>query len=180
MTRPQPSIERRPGSIRERRLTFPETVWGPLALGSLLGIVGLAGLATGQPWLFPSLGPTAYLIAEQPEQSSARVWNTVVGHLVGLATGILAVTLLGVGTAPSPMSTGRLAPVRVGASVVAALATLPILNLLRASHPPAAATMLLITLGGLPPTSHTALTVLAGSATLAIMGAGFRNLKRTS
>lgn len=173
-----PQAEDRPGLIRGRLAGLPEPVWGPLAVGSMLGAVGLIGLAAGQPWLFPSLGPTALLIAEQPDQPSTRPWNTVVGHLIGLGAGLLAVVLLGASNAPAPMATGQLVPVRVGASVLAAVLAMPALALLRASHPPAAATMLLVALGGLPPTARTVASVAAGTLILATLGIGSRALRR--
>lgn len=52
--------------------TLADPVWGPIAVGSVLGAVGLIGLAAGQPWLFPSLGPTAFLHAEKPDQPPSR------------------------------------------------------------------------------------------------------------
>jgi len=54
MSKVEPQIEK----ARRGRViaVVPDMVWGPLA-------VGLIGLAAGQPWLFPSLGPTAYLLA---------------------------------------------------------------------------------------------------------------------
>ena len=166
--------------IRGRLAKIPEPIWGPLAVGSLLGAVGLIGLAAGQPWLFPSLGPTAFLVAEQPSQPSSRLWNSVVGHLVGLAAGLLAVALLGADAAPSPMETGKLDPIRVGAAVLAAVLTMPTLSYLRASHPPAAATMLLVALGGLPPTGRTAGAVAAGVLILAGLGKGCIALRRSA
>lgn len=155
----------------------PDAVWGPTAVGGLLLAVGLIALAAGQPWLFPSLGPTAFLQAEQPSQRSSRFYNTVVGHLVGLAAGVAAVLLLGASAAPGVMAAGDLTPVRLWAAVLSAVLTMPALALLKASHPPAAATMLLVALGGLPPTWRTAGTVAAGVLILAALGEGVRYLR---
>ena len=41
--------------------TVPDPIWGPLAVGSMMLGVGSIALAAGRPWLFPSLGPTAFL-----------------------------------------------------------------------------------------------------------------------
>ncbi len=92
---------------------IPDIVWAPLVAAFLMLIPGLIGLLAHQPWLFPSLGPTAFLQAEQPEQPTARFYNTVVGHLHGLVAGILAVLILGASTAPAVLATGKLTPVRV-------------------------------------------------------------------
>jgi hypothetical protein len=149
-----------------------------LAVGSLLLAVGLIGLAAGQPWLFPSLGPTAFLQAEKPGEPSARFYNTVVGHLVGLGAGLAAVWLLGASTAPGVLAAQELAPARVWAAVLSAVLTMIGLSLLRASHPPAAATMLLVALGGFEPTWKSAGTIVAGVLILAILGEGVRFLRR--
>ena len=61
---------------------------------ALILIVALTAFWAGQPWLFPSLGPTAYLLAKYPELPSSRIYNCVVGHLVGLASGFAAVAHL--------------------------------------------------------------------------------------
>jgi hypothetical protein len=139
--------------------------------------VGLVGLAAGQPWLFPSLGPTAFLQAETPDQKSSRFYNTVVGHLIGFAAGVAAVLLLGAQHAPNVLVARELVPLRVWASVLSAVLTMLGLSLLKASHPPAAATMLLVALGGFSPSWKSAGTVMAGVLILAVLGEGVRHLR---
>lgn len=158
--------------------TMPDVVWGPLAVGALMAVAGLIGLAAGRPWLFPSLGPTAYLQAEVPGKPSSRFYNTVVGHLVGLAAGVAAVLLLGGDGAPPVLADKELSAVRVGAAVVASGLTMLGLALLKASHPPAAATTLLVALGGIGPTWSDAGNVVAGVVVVASFGEGVRYLRR--
>ena len=50
----------------------PDLLWEPLSGGLLVLVPGLLGLLTGNVWLFPSLGPTAYLQAANPQHESAR------------------------------------------------------------------------------------------------------------
>ncbi|MDZ8053379.1 MAG: hypothetical protein RMX68_014275 [Aulosira sp. ZfuVER01] len=45
----------------------PDIIWAPLTSAALILIVGLLGWVAHQPWLFPSLGPTVFLQAEQPQ-----------------------------------------------------------------------------------------------------------------
>ena len=40
---------------------IPDMIWSPLATGGLILTIGLLGMAFGQPWLFPSSAPTAFL-----------------------------------------------------------------------------------------------------------------------
>jgi hypothetical protein len=157
--------------------SVPDKVWAPLGAGGLILIVGLIGLLAGQPWLFPSLGPTAFLQVETPEQRTARFYNVVVGHLLGLGAGLLAVTLLGAGDAPAVLLTKELIPVRVWAAVLAVVLNMLGGLLLRASHPPAAATTLLVALGGFKPTVHDTLTVIIGVLIVAIIGEGLRRVR---
>jgi hypothetical protein len=74
---------------RRRRVRVPTVLWAPLTAAGLVLEVGLLGVLTDQPWLYPSLGPTALMQAEFPEQKSARFFDIVVGHLVGLGAGLL-------------------------------------------------------------------------------------------
>ncbi|MFB9993906.1 HPP family protein [Deinococcus oregonensis] len=153
-----------------KRPTIPDTVWAPLSAAALILFIGLVGLATHQPLLFPSLGPTAFLQTETPDQPSARPYNVVTGHLVGLLAGFLAVWVCGAGDAPSVLSVHQLTAPRVWASVLAILLTLLVGLLLRASHPPAAATTLLASLGGFSPTVQSTVTVMSGVLGVALLG----------
>ncbi|MEG4107917.1 HPP family protein [Microcoleus sp. S13_C5] len=171
--------ENHSSSQQKRRwpASVPDKVWAPLGAGGLILVVGLIGLLAGQPWLFPSLGPTAFLQVETPDQRSARFYNTVVGHLLGLGAGLLAVTLLGAGDAPAVLSTKELTPVRVWAAAIAIALNMLGGLLLRASHPPAAATTLLVALGGFKPTVHDTLTVIIGVLIVATVGEVLRRIR---
>ncbi|WP_045234533.1 HPP family protein [Deinococcus pimensis] len=152
----------------------PDAVWAPLAAAALMLAAGGVGLLVAQPLLFPSLGPTAFLQAETPDQPGARPFNVIVGHLVGLLAGFGSALLLGATNAPSVLATHELTAPRVWASVLAVLLTLLGGLLLRASHPPAAATTLLASLGGFPPTVRSFLTVMAGVLIVAALGEALR------
>ncbi|MFL5342750.1 MAG: HPP family protein [Gemmataceae bacterium] len=155
----------------------PEVVWAPLAGAALTLLPGLLGLAVGQPWLFPSLGPTAYLQAAYPQSVTARLRNVLAGHLLGALAGFAAVFLLGAASAPSPLAGGQLVPVRVWASALGMALALLAQAPLRLLHPPAAATTLLITLGGLPATWSAAGSLAAGVSIVAFAGEIVRRLR---
>jgi CBS-domain-containing membrane protein len=159
------------------RGAIPDLVWAPLA-GSILTLIpGLVGLAAGSVWLFPSLGPTAFLQAASPQHPSSRFYNTVVGHAVGIIAGVLFVLVLGANAEPSVLASHQLFPHRVWASALAIALTLLLQLLLRANHPPAAATTLLITLGGFNPTWRDVLTIAAGVLIVASTGEILRRLR---
>ncbi len=140
-------------------------------------LVGLIGLATAQPLLFPSLGPTAFLQTEAPDQPASRFYNVIIGHAVGLAAGYAAVLLFRADAAPALFAAHQLVAVRVWASVLAIVLTMFGSALLKASHPPAAATTLLIALGGFRPTMHDVFTIVVGVLIVAVAGEGLRRLR---
>jgi hypothetical protein len=155
---------------------LPDPLWGPVASGFLLLVVGALGVLVGRPWLLPSLGPTAVLVADAPAHPSARLWNTVVGHVGGLLAGFLAVAALNAWSAPVPLVDHVLPPVRVAAAVLAIVVTVLLGALLRASHPPAAATTLLVALGSLT-TSEDAANLVLGVVLLALLGEVVRRVR---
>jgi hypothetical protein len=119
-----------------------------LLIGAIALLAGaIAGMPAGYAWLFPSLGPTAYLQAESPANPAARFYNSIVGHLVGLAAGFLAVFLLSAYNDPVTLVAHQLTAGRAVAAALAVAVTLLVCLLLKASHPPAAATTLLAALG---------------------------------
>jgi HPP family len=158
---------------RPKRLSalssIPDSIWAPLSSGLLLLIVGVAGLLVGRPWLLPSLGPTAVLQTENSAHPTSRAWNVIAGHLGGLVAGFIGVLLFQASDAPVVLVAKQLAPERVGASVVAIALTVLFGVLLRASHPPAAATTLLVSLGSIA-TLVDALNLVAGVVIIAIVG----------
>lgn len=85
---------------------LPDWVWGPLASALLVMLAGGIGLVFGEPWLFPSLGPTAYVlvdISRIPQPSS----TVVVGHLLAMGSGMLAVWVAVFGEALRLIRTGE-------------------------------------------------------------------------
>lgn len=156
---------------------IPEVVWVPLSGGLLTLIPGLLGLATGNVWLFPSLGPTAFLQAATPQHKTARPYNTVMGHLAGVVAAVAALLLFHAGAEPTVFSEHKLFLGRVLASALAVALTLLLHTLLKAHHPPAAATTLLITLGGFKVTAKDLTTIMVAVAIIAVAGEVLRRLR---
>lgn len=123
----------------------PELIWAPLAAAGLVALVGLTGYLAGMPWLFPSLGPTAYLQATAPESKEARLYNAIAGHYVSAAAAIFAVWLTGANFYP-PMDL-KISGARVAAAIIGIAFGIFADDLIKARHAPAAATNLLVTLG---------------------------------
>jgi CBS-domain-containing membrane protein len=67
---------------------------------------GLMGASLAQPFLFPSLGPTAYLFFERPHNPLASPRNTNIGHGVGILVGYGALAPCGPSTPPARCKRG--------------------------------------------------------------------------
>ena len=147
-----------------------DSVWVPAMSGVLILVAGAMTLATGQPWLFAALGPTAVVIAASPGHPTTRFHAIVLGHLVALLCGWLAVLLLGAGGAPSVLGGHDIGVSRVWAGAFAVAVTALVQPSVRAYHPPAAATALLITLGVYRATWTNVLSMMAGVIIVALVG----------
>jgi HPP family len=160
--------------LKLRATYSPEYAASALVSAASILVVGLTAYFAGQPWLFPSLGPTAYLVAAYPQLPSARVYNCLVGHLVGLGSGFAAVAMFNAWHAPI-VPLHDVTWERLGAATVAIGLTVLLNHLLHSGHPPAAATTLLVALG----TFHTAwdaALVIIGVVLLVTVGEGLRFL----
>lgn len=144
--------------------------YAAITSGLVMGAVGALAFFAHQPWLFPSLGPTIFLQAVTPDAPSAKVWNTIAGHAVGVCVGFAALFLFGAQTTPAAMSADAMSFARVAATALAVGATVTLQLALNAQHPPAAATTMLITLGGLGPSWNTVWAIAAGVVIVSAIG----------
>ena len=129
---------------------FPERpVWAVFMLvNGFLTIAILAGLAmlTGAPFVCPSLGPTAFLFFFSPTSPTASPRHTILGHAIGIACGYGALWVTGLAHAAPALAAGVDLP-RVVAAALSLALTGALMILLKAAHPPAGATTLIISLG---------------------------------
>ncbi len=87
----------------------PRLVWaGFLFVNGFVTIALLALVATasGAPFVFPSLGPTAFLFFFTPTAPTASPRHTIYGHAIGIACGYGALLLTGLEHAPPAMVAG--------------------------------------------------------------------------
>lgn len=135
-----------------------------------VGVIGALALLSHQPLLFPSLGPTALVQLETPHQPSAKPWNILVGHGIAIVVAVLALAITGASHVPSPILTGVLSWQRELVSALAVMLTFVGQGLLRASHAPAAATALLLTLGAIDPEWRAIAVLATGVLLITILG----------
>ncbi|PPD44456.1 MAG: HPP family protein [Methylocystis sp.] len=132
--------------------------------GAVIGLVGALALFFRQPWLIPSLGPTIFLQLVNAADPAARPRAILLGHAIGVAAGFGALFLCGAQGAPPVFGEQILSPGRLVATALAVGATIFVQTLAGAKHPPAAATTMLITLGGVKPAWGAVLAIAAGVA----------------
>lgn len=111
-----------------------------------IALMTLAALVTGAPFVFPSLGPTAFLLFYTPMMATASPRNTICGHAIGAAAGYFALVAFGLTSQGPALSAGVTGP-RVGAAAVSLGLTAGLMVWCRVPHPPAGATTLIISLG---------------------------------
>ena len=113
----------------------------------LFCVLGVLAWVSGEPFVFPSLGPTAFVLAFGGVDRARR--RVVGGHAVGAVAGLLAYTVL----AGDVTLTAGFASASVDGARLAASGTLSValtawgMLALDAVHPPACATTLIVSLG---------------------------------
>jgi CBS domain-containing membrane protein len=111
-----------------------------------IGLLALLALLSHNPFVFPSLGPTAYLLFFSPLAKACSPRNTILGHAIGIVCGYGAFVVTGAGALPFGVHPGIFWP-RILAAALSLSATGALMVLLGVSHPPAGATTMIISLG---------------------------------
>lgn len=111
-----------------------------------IGAMALVALVTGEPFVFPSLGPTAFLLFYTPTAPASSPRNTLGGHAIGATAGYLSLVLFGLTNDPPALATSVTAA-RVGAAALSLGLTSGAMVWARVPHPPAGATTLIVSLG---------------------------------
>jgi CBS domain-containing membrane protein len=111
-----------------------------------IGLMSALALVTHSPFVFPSLGPTAFLFFYTPTAPSASPRNTIIGHAIGVLAGYFSLVVTGLTTSGPALTVGVTWP-RVIAAALSLGLTAGLMVLLKSPHPPAGATTLIISLG---------------------------------
>lgn len=143
---------------------FPERpVWAAFMFVNgfiTIAILAALGMVTRTPFIFPSLGPTAFLFFFTPTLPTASPRHTLIGHAIGIACGYGALLATGLEHAGPAMSVG-VDLQRVLAAALSLAATGALMILFRAAHPPAGATTLIVSLGIVTRPSYLAVIEIA-------------------
>ena len=111
-----------------------------------IGTMAVVAVVTGSPFIFPSLGPTAFLFFYTPTAPTASPRNALIGHTIGVVAGYFSLVVTGLTMAGPALATGVTWPRVIAAGLSLGL-TSGLMVLLKAPHPPAGATTLIISLG---------------------------------
>jgi CBS-domain-containing membrane protein len=162
-----------------QRMRLPEAVRKhhdhPMVLTAFVGLnaaismvlISAIALATREPFVFPSLGPTAFLLFYAARNPVSSPRNTIIGHLVGIVAGYVA--LLATGLQDAPARLDDVTWPRAGAAAISLSLTAAAMVFLKAPHPPAGATTLIISLGLLHTLPQLGI-VMAGVILLVLQG----------
>lgn len=160
------------GTLRRR----DDLLWATLGEAGLIFVITAIALGVREPLIFASLGPTAYELVEQPHQRSARTYNIIVGHMIGLGCGFLALFLLGGWAEPNALSTAIVTQRRLWIIVIAVTATTFLTLIARAGQPAALATTLLVALGSMQK-GRDAVAMVIGVLLIAAIGEPLRRIR---
>jgi CBS domain-containing membrane protein len=108
-------------------------------------LLALLGLATRDPFVYPPLGASAFLIFSMPEAPAAAPRNAIGGQACGVAGG--AGALAAFGLTHHHAGVADMSGARAGAIGVSLLLATALMLLFKVSHPAAGATALMISLG---------------------------------
>lgn len=159
-----------------RRLP-PKLVWSVYVCISgfiAIALLAVVGEVTGTPFVFPSLGPTAYLLFFTPLQKSASPRHAILGHAIGLLCGYWAFWITGMHPFGQPLAQGFYWP-QVLAAALALASTAMLMVAFSVSHPPAGATTLIVALGILWKPSQL-VVIEAAVVLLVLLGWAFNHL----
>lgn len=141
-----------------------------LYAGLLMTALGAVTWATGEPFVFPSLGPTAFILAMVQRGERTTTYRVLGGHTIGAAAGLLAYTLLADGAVVTTVFPAfSHAGLRLAASGVVSL-VLTTVGMIEtgAIHSPACATTLIVSLGLMATVEETVIIVVSVAVLMAI------------
>ena len=138
-----------------------------------IAVIGLLALAAQTPFLFPSLGATAFILITAPATAPASARNAVSAHVIGAVAGCASFHLFALDRATATLSNGG-GVEHVAACALALAVTCGVMTLARLAHPPAGATTLICALGFLPQWWHVPMV----AASVVLLTLTIRGLQR--
>jgi len=123
-------------------------------------ILASMAMAWKTTFIFPSLGPTAFMVFFNPASAESSPRNAILGHAIGILCGYGALWVTGLVDA-APATVSGVHDPRIVAAAVSLATTGAFMILFGVVHPPAAATTLIISLGIITAPVHLLIIELA-------------------
>ncbi len=111
-----------------------------------IAIMGGIAMWSKNPFVFPSLGPTAFLFFFSPTAPASSPRNTFMGHSLGIFAGWFSLLIFGLLDDPNVLVSGFTWQ-RVLAAGLSLGLTCGLMAVFTCPHPPAGATTLIVSLG---------------------------------
>ena len=111
-----------------------------------IAIMAAVAMWSKNPFIFPSLGPTAFLFFFCPKLPASSPRNTFMGHALGIFSGWFSLVIFGLLNDPNIIEGGIIWQ-RVMAAGLSLGLTCALMALFKCPHPPAGATTLIVSLG---------------------------------
>eukprot|EP01084_Bolivina_argentea_P105599 189102_1 len=99
------------------------------------------------PFIFPSLGPTAFLHFAVPDKPASCPKNTILAHLIGILAGSASLRSTGLNWSPNAFGEEGVSVNRIWCAAMSVGLTCSLMVLFRVPHPPSGATTLIVSLG---------------------------------
>lgn len=158
-----------PGQNRHQEAFFA-FLFGTLTISAL----GIIAYFADAPLIFPSLGPTAFLIFHRPTASAASPRNTLTGHFIGVISAVASLAIFGILDAPGALEAGVSLRHALAAGLSLGL-TSGLMVFFRRGHPPAGATTMIVSLG-LMTTPSDLIALMLAVTLLLLFGKGIHHL----
>ncbi|PSP75779.1 HPP family protein [Halobacteriales archaeon QS_3_64_16] len=159
-----------------------ERIETSLHTGLLIAVVGSLAWATGLPMVFPSLGPSAFVLALFPDGEASNPRRVLGAHAIGVVAGLLAYQAFASGLVVTrsvpPFSATSL--LLAASGVVSIVLTVAGMLSFDCSHPPACATTLIVALGLLSTVTGGAVIVASVAVLLAAQALFLSSIGRSA
>lgn len=160
-----------------------QTIYITLRATLFMGVLACIAWIFGKAFIFPSLGPSAYVLAFDLDKKKSHSAQSVIGgHACGILAGLFSYHLFVNPYHISQFTNAFAEPglwLAIG-SVVSLSLTVFLMLIFRVSHPPACATTLIISLGILPDLSDAIIIIFSVTILYLVYLANTRLIKSIS
>jgi len=165
--------------LQSEAVAEPALFWDSLKTGILVLVIGLFGFWNGNVLLIPSLAPSAIYQVLRPDLPSSRCSNLILGHVIGIFAALVSLGIFNAQNDPSILVASTASLNRIWASALAVAMTVFLQRAARNFHPPAAATVLLLTTGALQSRWSNVRELLSGLLLMTLVAEIFRRFQNS-